>query len=281
MIDLANGYKGYRSVPVDDPAVIAMYEDKTNNMIGASENEYVLITNPDDGRIVDKVKWQDGRFKPLYRKPLESMTTSKIKAKNVEQELAIDMLMDEQTTVKTITGTWGSGKTLLSCAYAFASLQSGRYDKIVWIRNNVEVKDSNPIGFLKGDFGNKMMVWAMPLADHMGGVDALEMYIQRGQVEIMHLGFLRGRDIHNSLILCSEAEHLTREHVQLLLARVAEGSTLILEGDCRQIDAKAFERDNGLEAAIQRLRGNRLFGYVHLNESVRSDTAKLADLLGD
>lgn len=72
---------------------------------------------------------------------------------------------------------------------------------------------------------------------------------------------------------------MTREHVQLLLGRVAEGSVLILEGDARQIDKYAFEKDNGLAAAINHLKGNRLFGYVHLKESVRSETAKLADLL--
>ena len=77
----------------------------------------------------------------------------------------------------------------------------------------------------------------------------------------------------------SEAEHLTRDHVQLLLGRVAEGSVLILEGDCRQIDKQAFVKDNGLHAVIECLKGNRLFGYVHLKESVRSETAKLADLL--
>ena len=99
------------------------------------------------------------------------------------------------------------------------------------------------------------------------------------KIEIEHLGFLRGRDIKNTIIFCSEAEHLTRDHVKLLLGRVSEGSILILEGDCRQIDAKAFEKDNGLLAACDKLSGNRLFSYVHLPESVRSETAKLADLL--
>jgi predicted ribonuclease YlaK len=69
--------------------------------------------------------------------------------------------------------------------------------------------------------------------------------------------------------------------VQLLLGRVAEGSILILEGDYRQMDAKAFEQDNGMLAAVNHLKGNRLFSYIHLNESVRSETAKLADLLDE
>lgn len=203
----------------------------------------------------------------------------KVKAKNIQQAFVLDMLLDDTTTVKAITGSYGSGKTFLSCACAFNMLQMGRFDKIMWVRNNIEVKDSNPIGHLKGSFYDKMIVWAMPLADHMGGKEVLDMYVNRGQIEIEHLGFLRGRDIKNTIVFCSEAEHLTREHVQLLLGRIGEGSILILDGDCRQVDAKAFERDNGLQAAVECLKGNRLFSYVHLEESVRSDTAKLADLL--
>lgn len=229
--------------------------------------------------IVDRYKWQDGKHRPLNRKPIESSALGKVKAKNTQQECAIDMLLDDTTTVKVMSGGFGSGKTFLACAAAFNLVQNGKFDKIMWVRNNIEVKDSNPIGYLKGTFYDKMSVWAMPLADHLGGREMLDAFIQRGQIEVEHLGFLRGRDIKRTIIFCSEAEHLTREHVQLLLGRVAEGSILILEGDCRQIDAKAFEKDNGLEAAIDCLSGHRLFSYIHLNESVRSETAKLADLL--
>lgn len=278
MIEIPNGYTGYYIVREDDPKLATFYADPTVNTFGLVENQYLAVVNP-AGAAVDKYKWQDGRYKPIKQKPVESAAVGKIRPKNIEQAFALDMLLDETTTVKAMTGTMGSGKTMLSSACAFSMLQTGRFDKVMWIRNNVEVKDSNPIGYLKGTFYDKMSVWAMPLADHIGGREMLDMYIQRGQIEVEHLGFLRGRDIKNAVIFCSEAEHLTREHVQLLLGRVAEGSILILEGDCRQIDAKAFEKDNGLQAAISRLKGNRLFSYVHLSESVRSDTAKLADLL--
>lgn len=234
-----------------------------------------------DGLPVDRYKWQDGKHKSVYRKPIESSQMGRIKPKNVEQELAIDLLMDDTTTVKVMTGCFGSGKSMLGIAAACQLLQAQKYERIVWVRNNIEVKDTHSIGALPGSYLEKMSVWAMPLADHLGGVEALETQIKFGHVEIEHLGFLRGRDIKDSIIFCTEAEHLTRDHVQLLLGRVAEGSILILEGDLRQIDAKAFEQNNGLIAAIDKLRGNRLFGYVHLKESVRSETAKLADLLDD
>ena len=278
MIEIPNNYKGYRIISYDDPALEKFYGNLSVNTYELLENQYIAVTN-EAGEVVDRYKWQDGRHKPIFKKPIESSAIGKVKPKNVEQAFAIDMLMDESTTVKIMSGSFGSGKTFLSCACSFNMLQNGRFDRLMWVRNNIEVKDSNPIGFLKGTFNDKMSVWAMPLADHIGGKYMLDQFMQKGQIEVEHLGFLRGRDIKNTIIFCSEAEHLTREHVQLLLGRVAEGSILILEGDVRQIDAKAFERDNGLTAAIDKLKGNRLCSYVHLDESVRSETAKLADLL--
>lgn len=278
MIKLAQNYCGYKVIPDDDETLSRLYSEKSTNWFGLIENQYLLVVDG-DGNVIDRLKWQDGKHKPVYRKPVESQALGKIKPKNPEQELAIDLLMDNTTTIKVLSGGLGSGKTFLACCCAFQMMQESKFDKIMWIRNNIEVKDSNPIGHLKGDYYDKMSVWAMPLADHIGGKDSLDLYIQRGKIEVEHLGFLRGRDIKNSIIFASEAEHLTRQHVQLLLGRVSEGSILLLEGDCRQIDAKAFERDNGLVAAIDCLKGNRLFSYVHLRESVRSETAKLADLL--
>ena len=278
MVEIPNEYKGYKTILYNDKQLSDFYSDLGKNTYDLCENQYIVILG-EDGKPVDRYKWQDGRHKPIFKKPIESSAVGKVKPKNTEQAFAIDMLMDETTTVKIMSGSFGSGKTFLSCACSFNMLQNGRFDKLMWIRNNIEVKDSNPIGFLKGTFNDKMSVWAMPLADHIGGKFMLDQYMQSGKVEVEHLGFLRGRDIKNSIIFCSEAEHLTREHVQLLLGRVGEGSILILEGDVRQIDAKAFERDNGLVAAIEKLRGNRLCAYMHLDESVRSETAKLADLL--
>lgn len=258
--------------------VTELYGNKETNWFDLLENEYLLIVD-ENGVPVDRYKWQDGKHRNVFRKPVESQQMDKVKPKNPEQAFALDMLLDPSITVKIITGGFGSGKTFLSCCAAFQMIQATTYDKIVWIRNNIEVKDTNSIGALPGTYSEKMSVWAMPLADHLGGVEELNKLILFGKVEVEHLGFLRGRDIKNAVIFCSEAEHLTRDHVQLLLGRVAEGSVLILEGDCKQIDKQAFAKDNGLYAAIDRLKGNRLVGYVHLKESVRSETAKLADLL--
>ena len=69
-------------------------------------------------------------------------------------------------------------------------------------------------------------------------------FVERGQIEIQHLGFIRGRDIKNSIIISTEAENLTKQHVQLLIGRVGEGSNLWLEGDYSQVDKKVFEESS-------------------------------------
>lgn len=119
----------------------------------------------------------------------------------------------------------------------------------------------------------------MPLADHLGGTDGLSLMVGHGQIEIVHLGFIRGRDIKNSIILCSEAENMTKEHIQLLLGRVGEGSALWINGDFKQCDAEVFRQNSGLMAAVDKLKGHPRFGYVKLLKTERSETAAMADLL--
>ena len=119
----------------------------------------------------------------------------------------------------------------------------------------------------------------MPLADHLGGQTGLEMQLMSGTIEIEHLGYIRGRDIKNTIIYVSEAENLTKEHVQLLIGRVGEGSSLWMNGDFKQTDSALFRNNNGLLSTVQKLSGHDKFGYVQLQKTERSETAAMADLL--
>ena len=107
----------------------------------------------------------------------------------------------------------------------------------------------------------------------------LKQLIEEGKLEVIPLGFLRGRSIRNSIIYSMESENLTRQHIQLIMGRVDEGSQLWLDGDMKQRDRLAFEKSQGLERMIEGLSGHRLFGYVHLVKSERSEVARMADLL--
>ena len=83
----------------------------------------------------------------------------------------------------------------------------------------------------------------------------------------------------NAIVYCSEAENLTKEHVQLLIGRIGSGSSLWLNGDFKQTDSAVYRMNNGLLSAVQKLAGHEKFGYVQLLKTERSETAAMADLL--
>lgn len=198
--------------------------------------------------------------------------------RNDEQICAIDMLLDESKTIKLLTGSWGTGKTMLLVSAALNMLNRGRYDKIIWIRNNIDVKDTKEIGCLPGEIINKLLPYLGPFIDHVGETE-VESMISNESLIVEPLQFLRGRNFENSIIMCSEAENLTKEHIQLIIARAAEGSIVMFDADNRQRDKAIFEKSKGIETMIERFKGNKLFGYVHLVKGERSETAAMADLL--
>lgn len=272
-------YTGFKDIVLTNPNDInALYDPRTNETFGCLENEY-LIARDEKEEVIDLFKCKDGRLAQVTYKAIESKFAGKIKPRNIQQKLGIDMLYDTDTTIKILTGKFGTGKDLLMSSAAIDLIEKGYFDKLVYVRNNIEVKNSKPIGHLPGSSNEKLLPFAMCLADHVGGVDGLSYMIEKGVVEVVHLGFIRGRDIKNSIILCSEAENLTKEHIQLLIGRVGEGSNLWINGDFKQTDLAIFERNNGLMIAIDRLKGHPRFGYVKLLKTERSETAAMADLL--
>ena len=271
-------YVGYLETTMGDDELATMYEHQENNFAGLVQNQYVIV-NRQNGEFADALKWNGSSLVRVPFKAINNRYIGKIKPRNIHQQLAVDMLYDAATTVKVLVGKFGTGKDFLMSSVAMDLLDKNRFQKIIYIRNNIEVKNSKPIGYLPGDYNAKLLPFAMPLADHVGGVDGLELLINQGKIEVVHLGFIRGRDIKNSIILCSEAENMTKEHVQLLLGRVGEGSALWLNGDFKQTDADVFSRNSGLMTAIDRLKGHPRFACVKLIRTERSETAAMADLL--
>ena len=201
-----------------------------------------------------------------------------ITPRNDEQVCAFDLMKDPSKTVKLLTGTWGTGKTLILVSAALEALKAGRFKRIVWIRNNVDVKDTKDLGALPGEVIDKLLPFLGPFIDH-AGENSVRTMLNKGTLVVEPLQSLRGRNFDDTLIMCSEAENLTKEHIQLIIARAAEGSEVWFDADNRQRDKASFERSRGIETLIERFAGQKLFGYVHLVKSERSETAAMADLL--
>lgn len=281
-----NDYTGWTKVPMDQGGAEAMAmayskDAEQKNLFDTPTNGYILIPNADaDGNTVG-LRWDGSRYVPIKYKKISNRFTGDIRPRNDQQRLAFDMLQNDDITVKMLAGTFGSGKTMLMVSSAIDMIEKHKVDKLIWIRNNIEVKNTKELGALPGTLLEKLGAasFAGPLADHLGGESGLEYWIKNGQVEVAHLGFIRGRDYKNAILLVSEAENLTKEHIQLLLGRVGEGSMLWLDGDLKQTDEAVFENNSGMRKAISALTGNPHFAYVYMPKTERSETAQLADLL--
>jgi len=272
-----NSYLGYKEITLSEYELATFYECKTNNW-NILLNEYLLIKDG-NGDIVDKLKWTEKGFKSLSYKNTESRYVGKVKPRNLQQELYMDMLQDKESKVKIAQGSYGVGKDFLALANFLTMIDKGIYDKIIWIRNNIEVDGTKPLGFLPGTMTEKLSVYADIISDFMGDKISFEMLLNNGKVELIHPGFLRGRDLRNSIIYCTEAQNMSDSLVKLIVSRVSEGSIVFFNGDVKQIDDKIFKRNNGLELMINRFKGHPMFGYVYLDKCERSEIAQMASLL--
>ena len=250
------------------------------------ENQYLLVYDEDNqGKqtLTHTYCYEEGKLRKVSKGSINiskkrEKDSKVIYPRNDEQTCAIDMLLDESKTIKLLTGSWGTGKTMLLVSAALNMLNRGRYDKIIWIRNNIDVKDTKDLGALPGEAIEKLLPYLGPFIDHVGEEEVRSM-INTGSLMVEPLQFLRGRNFENSIIMCSEAENLTKEHIQLIIARAAEGSIIMFDADNKQRDKAVFEKSKGIETMIDRFKGNKLFGYVHLIKGERSETAAMADLL--
>lgn len=273
-------YKGYKTVTLNEIELANFYEgDWPQSTLNLLENEFLLIANI-KGDIVDKYINQDGHLKKINYETIENNWYGTIKPRNLYQLLAMNLLNDATIPVKVLTGVYGSAKTFFMINAALQCLESGNKDKIIFVRNGLSPKGVPDIGHLPGSALDKTIVWAMPIADHVGGEDGLLNLIENKQLEILPLNYIRGRDFKNAIIFSDESENLTPKLIQLLLGRIGENSELWIAGDYRQSDlGKNFSE--GLSFMIDRLKGNRLFGTMDLPITERSKVAELSNLLDD
>ena len=275
-------YTGYKELWFNDEALSDFYTgDMIPAQLGLVENEYLVITDK-TGAPIDKYCIENGQFRKVNYKTINTKFTGTIKPRNTQQELVIDLLTESRAKVKLIRGLYGSGKDHLMCAHALECLEQGKFDKIVFIRPNVTVANIPEIGYLKGTMEDKLGWTLGPLYDKVGGQEGVDMLIQNGQLELVPLLFIRGRSFDNSIIYVTEGQNTTKEIIKLILSRAGQNTEVWINGDNHaQCDKRVFEQDNGLTALCDKLAGNPLFGTVYLPKTERGAVANLANLLDE
>ncbi|MEK5082230.1 PhoH family protein [Bacillus sp. FSL H8-0515] len=210
-----------------------------------------------------------------------------IRPKNVQQTMALELLLREDIPLVTLIGKAGTGKTLLALAAGLLQTEDlGIYKKLVVARPIVPV--GKDIGYLPGEKEEKLKPWMQPIFDNLeflfnakkpGELEAILSGI--GSIQVEALTYIRGRSIPDQFIIIDEAQNLTRHEVKTLLTRVGEGSKIVLMGDPEQIDHPYLDSlNNGLAYVVERFKGQPISGSVKLLKGERSGLAQLAaDLL--
>ena len=167
----------------------------------------------------------------------ESKKTSGIVAKTVKQQDLLTALASSRQVF--ILGPAGTGKTYVTATFAADLYTTKKIDKIVITRPHVAV--GKELGFLKGDLTEKTMPWALPVLDvlekHLGR-GTVETGIKNGNIEMAPLALMRGRSFDNAFIIVDETQNITTHELKMMLTRVGEGTTIVLNGDVQQSDLK-------------------------------------------
>ncbi len=280
-----NIFDGCATVLVDDQIIDRFYEKQSVYLEdhGLFPNQYVMLVSN-----ANEKKTALGRFisKAMPLRQLLSNKKSKvwgITPRNKEQSFLIDALMDPSIEIVTAIGKAGSGKTI--CAIAAGLEQTidemkQEYTRIIVSRPVQPL--GKDIGFLPGTMEEKMSPWLMPIQDNLQflmGNDkiTLDIYMQKGTIEIEALTYIRGRSISNAFIIIDEAQNLTTHELKTIITRVGEGTKIVLTGDVEQIDNVYIDAtSNGLTHAVEKFKNFELASHVTLHKGERSKVATFA-----
>lgn len=309
-VDSDRLYAGYLSLDVPSSIIDTLYEEKqleveelAPHMVEKTEdggeiqhelhaNQFLVLKDSVDEshtgiarRLADTEQAIPihGPRKPVYG----------IMARNVQQTMAMDLLLDDEVKLVTLLGAAGTGKTLLAIAAGMAkTFTEKRYDKMLVARPIMPM--GKDIGYLPGDKDEKLSAWMQPIFDNLSYLmstrgsgtqhadskpaeQRINSLMESGQLVLEPLTYIRGRSIPHQFMIVDEAQNLTPHEVKTIVSRVGEGTKIILTGDVAQIDNPYLDASsNGLSYMIERLKGQPMVGHVTLAKSERSELASIA-----
>jgi PhoH-like ATPase len=230
-----------------------------------------------DGRSITALRFEP-RIKPYN-----------IQARNLQQRMALELLLDDAVELVTLVGQAGTGKTLLALAAGLHRVvKEEAFERMLVTRPVVPL--GRDIGYLPGSKEAKLSTWMQPIFDNLAFLMHQEAGPKRAsadrrinellssqQLELEAMTYIRGRSIPNQYILVDEAQNLTPHEVKTIVSRAGEGSKVVLTGDAYQIDNPYLDSaSNGLAYAAERMKQQELFGHVTLTASERSTLASIA-----
>lgn len=188
-----------------------------------------------------------------------------VKPKTLGQKSYCSAIKNNTITIG--IGPAGTGKTYLAVAMAVTAFRAHEVDRIILTRPAVEAGER--LGFLPGDLQQKVDPYVRPLYDalfDMLGAQTCEKYLERGNIEVAPLAYMRGRTLDDSFIILDEAQNTTPEQMKMFLTRLGFNSKIVVNGDITQVDLP-YGRQSGLQSAIDVLHDISNISIIHLNDT--------------
>lgn len=260
-------------------------EKKMPENLTLKENQYLIVRDLNDitGYLAIFCYQNDTLFCIDRTTIIENQWTGKLSPRNAEQICLFNSLNNKNITVLYAGGCYGAGKTILLNNYALQELQREHIRKIIYVPNNAYVKNSMELGYMPGTQQDKVIPSIGPLIDTLG-IDEINRMIQDERLEIVPIGFMRGRNFTDSIVLVSEAQNLDEDQIKLLIGRMGENSRIFFDGSLKQVDSEIFKNKSGLRLLLNianHPQFSKKFSVVKLEQIERSETAQIADFLDE
>jgi len=270
-----------------EPEIIdRLYDEGKLKLEGveALVNEFVVLRSGSSKSALARVI-QDSPTLVVERMPTHVRAFG-VEPKNVRQTIAMHQLLDPDIPAVSLMGMAGTGKTFLSLAAALEQvLEQGRYRRVSVYRPLVAV-GRQEVGYLPGDLNEKLAPWMAAVHDNLyalfsdagveGARGAIEELVDRGELEMAAVTYLRGRSITGEFVIIDEAQNLELSTLKVILTRMSRDSKVVFCGDLSQVDNPYISPFGGTAALIEKFRGSPLFAHVTLERSVRSPLAEMA-----
>ena len=280
-------FKGYNEILVDSKLIDKLYNDKyiTLNSLenyedSIFENECLILKSLCGSSSALCIK----KFNSLclVKSKGEIFNLTRIEPKNKEQIFALNMLLDENIPLITLTGIPGSGKTFLALMTSLNFIEKERVKRIIFTRPIQTV--GKDIGFLPGTLEEKMAPWLAPIVDNFrnqfGDLNYFNLMIEKGVIDVAPLSYIRGRSFNDSIIIVDEAQNATVHELKTVITRTGANSKIILLGDIDQVDLPYVNKfSNGLTIVTEKMKNSKLTGHISFTKGYRSLLANEASSL--
>ncbi|MEW4218019.1 PhoH family protein [Rossellomorea marisflavi] len=291
VVEVNDVYTGFEEVYVDKEVLDRFYEKGELPLSEVSAHrlyphEFIILKDAlgSSASALGRVDQQGQKLRKLV---YDQEHMWGIKARNVQQLMATELLLRDDISLVTMIGKAGTGKTLLALAAGLLQTEDfHKFNKLLVARPIVPV--GKDIGYLPGEKQEKLRPWMQPIFDNLeylfnvkkpGELD--DILAGMASIEVEALTYIRGRSIPDQFIIIDEAQNLTKHEVKTILTRVGERSKIVLMGDPAQIDHPYLdEYNNGLTYVVEKFKDQTVAGHVRLMKGERSGLAQLAaDLL--